>query len=122
MSEPFTARTGRAEALLRSGYDPEQENGRPRRSDAWCRALGWQDEIAEEAMTNPRMECEVWKFAVSGGFWTYDTSIKLVFVEHSSAHPDAVAITSHDGTELAVVPLHALYRAVKWLHDGQPKP
>ena len=34
---------------LQSGYDPEQENGAPVRSDAWCRALGWQDAIAEEA-------------------------------------------------------------------------
>jgi hypothetical protein len=30
--------------------DLETENGQPRRSDAWCRALGDQDAILEQAM------------------------------------------------------------------------
>ena len=33
-----------------AGANPEAENGSTRRSDVWCRALGWQDELLEEAM------------------------------------------------------------------------
>ena len=46
------------EDRLRAGYDPEAENPSwspqwisPRRSDAWCAALGWIDLLAEEATT-----------------------------------------------------------------------
>jgi hypothetical protein len=46
----FSERTKAAEAILRSGYDPEQENGAAWRSDQWGRALGWQDSIREELL------------------------------------------------------------------------
>jgi hypothetical protein len=46
----FPERVIAAEATLRAGYDPEQENDGDRRSDAWGRALGWQDAIREELL------------------------------------------------------------------------
>ena len=36
------------------GYDPERENGARVRSDDWCRALGWQDQLLEEALAENR--------------------------------------------------------------------
>jgi hypothetical protein len=46
----FSERTKAAEAILRSGYDPEQENGASWRSDLWGCAQKWQDEIREELL------------------------------------------------------------------------
>lgn len=46
----FPERVAAAEAKLRAGYNPEQENEAPQRSDAWGRALGWQDAIREELL------------------------------------------------------------------------
>lgn len=48
--KPFAERSAVAEATLRAGYDPEQENGLQQRSDAWGLALGWQDAICEELL------------------------------------------------------------------------
>lgn len=49
MPDDFPERFSRATLQLQSGYDPERENDAPVKSDAWCRALGWCDEISEEA-------------------------------------------------------------------------
>jgi hypothetical protein len=51
-------RTKAAEAILRSGYDPEQENGADWRSDLWGCAQKWQDEIREELLEMEKGDSE----------------------------------------------------------------
>lgn len=41
-------RAAAALLVLQAGYDPSVEESGPRRSDAWCLALGLSDAIAEE--------------------------------------------------------------------------